>query len=106
MSLPPISADNMNRAVVAFHDGRRLKGYLFNFSELKGGVRLFPDGPVGHQSGNDVLMKDLKAIFFVRDFVGNPDYTKMLYGDASRRGRKVVVTFHDGEELFGDDGSL
>jgi hypothetical protein len=43
----------------------------------------------------------LKAIFFVRDFVGNPDYTKMLYGDASRRGRKVVVTFHDGEELSG-----
>lgn len=91
----------MNRAVVAFLDGRRLKGYLFNFSALKESFRLFPDGPLGQQSGNDVLMKDLKAIFFVKDFVGNPDYTKMPDSDAPKRGRKVVVTFHDGEELSG-----
>jgi hypothetical protein len=46
-------------------------------------------------------MKDLKAIFFVKDFVGNPDYTKTPGGDAPKRGREVVVTFRDGEELSG-----
>jgi hypothetical protein len=37
----------------------------------------------------------------VKDFVGNPDYTKTLGGDAPKRGRKIVVTFRDGEELSG-----
>ncbi len=91
----------MNRAVVAFLDGRRLKGYLFNFSALKESFRLFRDGPAGQQSGSDVLMKDLKAIFFVKDFAGNPDYRKAPGVDAPKRGRKVAVTFQDGEELSG-----
>src|SRR6266702_6316200 len=101
MSLPPTSVDKMNRAVVAFLDGRRLKGYLFNFSALKESFRLFRDGPAGQQSGSDVLMKDLKAIFFVKDFAGNPDYRKAPGVDAPKRGRKVAVTFQDGEELSG-----
>jgi hypothetical protein len=55
----------MNRAVVAFLDGRHLKGYLFNFSVLKESFRLFPNEPALQQSGSDIFMKDLKAIFFV-----------------------------------------
>ena len=101
MSLPPISVEKMNRAVVAFLDGRRLKGYVFNFSALKESFRLFSDGPAGQQSGSDILMKDLKAIFFVKDFAGDPDYTKLSSLDAPKHGRKVVVTFRDGEELSG-----
>ena len=46
-------------------------------------------------------MKDLKAIFFVKDFVGNPAYNEMPGGDGPKHGRKVVVTFTDGEELSG-----
>jgi uncharacterized protein DUF6982 len=101
MSLPPPSVDKMNRAVVAFLDGRRLKGYLFNFSALKESFRVFHDGPAGQQSGSDILMKDLKAVFFVKDFAGDPDYRKAPEGDAPKRGRRVTVTFRDGEELSG-----
>ncbi|HET7106896.1 MAG TPA: hypothetical protein VFI38_08805 [Candidatus Acidoferrum sp.] len=101
MSLPPISVEKMNRAVVAYLDGRRLKGYLFNFSALKESFRLFSDGPGGQQSGTDVLMKDLKAIFFVKDFAGNPEYTNSSSVNAPKHGRKVVVTFRDGEEITG-----
>lgn len=91
----------MNRTVVACLDGRRLKGYLFNFSALKEGFRLFPDSPAGHSAGTDILMKDLKAIFFVKDFAGNPEYTNTSGADAPKRGRRVVVTFTDGEVLAG-----
>ena len=101
MSSPPISVEKMNRAVVAFLDGRRLKGYIFNFSALKESFRLFSDGPPGQQSGTDILMKDLKAIFFVKDFAGNPEYATSPGGDAPKHGRKVLVTFLDGEELSG-----
>lgn len=101
MSLPPISIEKMNRAVVAFLDGRRLKGYLFNFSALKESFRLFPEGPAGQQSGTDILMKDLKAIFFVKDFAGNPGYANTPGDEPPKHGRKVLVTFRDGEELSG-----
>jgi hypothetical protein len=101
MASPPISADKMNRAVVAFLDGRRLKGYLFNFSALKESFRLFPNELARQQSGSDIFMKDLKAIFFVKDFAGNPDHHETPSGDEPKHGRKVVVTFKDGEQLSG-----
>jgi hypothetical protein len=101
MPSSPIPDEKMNRAVVAFLDGRRLKGYLFNFSALKESFRLFMDGPAGQQPGCDIFMKDLKAILFVKDFTGNPDYTTAPGCAAPKRGRKVVVTFQDGEEISG-----
>jgi len=101
MASSPISTDKMNRAVVAFLDGRRLKGYLFNFSALKESFRLFPNEPAGQQSGSDIFMKDLKAIFFVKDFVGNPDRHEPPSGEGPKHGRIVLVTFKDGEQLPG-----
>ncbi len=101
MPSPLTSFEKMNRAVVAFLDGRRLKGYLFNFSALKESFRLFPEGPAGQQSGSDIFLKDLKAIFFVKDFAGNPEYRETRGGEGPKHGRKVVVTFRDGEQLSG-----
>jgi hypothetical protein len=101
MTSPLNSADKMNRAVVAFLDGRRLKGCLLNFSALKENFRLFHIKPGKDQAGMDILMRDLKAIFFVKDFSGNPEAKEIAGGDAPRHGRKIVVTFMDGEELSG-----
>jgi hypothetical protein len=101
MASPPVAADKMNRAVVAFLDGRRLKGYLLNFSALKENFRLFAKENVQQQAGTDVLMKDLKAIFFVKDFAGNPEKKETPVEDAPKHGRKIVVTFNDSEELSG-----
>jgi len=101
MASPPISAGNMNRAVVAFRDGRRLKGNILNFSALKDNFRLFSSEPGKEKTGIDILMKDLKAIFFVKDFVGRADIDETPSADPPKRGRKVIVTFEDGEELSG-----
>ena len=50
-----------------------------------------------------VPLADLKAIFFVRDFEGNPNYK--AHGDlgeeSPKAGQVVKVTFYDGEFLRG-----
>lgn len=101
MSSQSVFDDKMNRVVVAFLDGRRLKGYLYNFSAIKESFRLFPNALEDQKSGSDVLMKDLKAVFFVKDFGGNRDYKELPNADPVKRGRKVLVIFPDGEELSG-----
>jgi uncharacterized protein DUF6982 len=97
----PGSQDKMNRAVVAFLDGRRQKGYLMNFSAVKDSFRLFANDAVQQQASTDIFMKDLKAVFFVRDFAGNPKNSEAAGDIRAKRGRKIVVTFKDGEELAG-----
>jgi hypothetical protein len=101
MASPPIAPDKMNRAVVAFRDGRRVKGFILNFSAVKENFRLFSNEPGKLQSGIDISLSDLKAIFFVKDFEGDASYNEARNLDAPKHGRRVVVTFRDGEELFG-----
>jgi hypothetical protein len=99
---PPLtSGTKVNQAVVAFLDGRRLKGFVFNFSAMREVFRLFPSEKATHESGTDVLMRDLKAIFFVKDFSGDPGYKEPPELDATQRGRKIEITFADGEKLIG-----
>ncbi len=94
-------SDHRNKAVVAFLDGRRLKGYIYNFSAQKERFRLFLEKDTLQGEGADVLMKDLKAIFFARDFVGNREYTESQALTGQNQGRKAEVTFRDGEKLVG-----
>ena len=101
MASPPVSSDTMNRAVVAFLDGRRLKGCLLNFSALKESFRLFSNDNVHQQPGSDIFLKDLKAIFFVKDFVGDSGRKDSPDSGPAKHGRKVVVTFKDGEQISG-----
>ena len=102
MASPPISADKMNRAVVAYRDGRRLKGYILNFSALKDKFRLFSGEPGKQQTSVDVALNDLKAIFFVKDFEGDASYIETNKADPPKHRRKLTVTpSATGEELPG-----
>ena len=93
--------NNRNKAIVAFLDGRRLKGYIYNFSAQKDRFRLFLEQDTTQREGKDVQMKDLKAIFFAKDFVGNSEYTESQELTSQNQGRKAEVTFRDGEKLAG-----
>ena len=93
--------NNRNKAVVAFLDGRRLKGYIYNFSAQKDHFRLFLEQDTLQREGTDVQMKDLKAIFFAKDFVGNSEYTESQVLTSQNGCRKAEVTFRDGEKLVG-----
>ena len=89
-----------SKLVVACLDGRRLKGYVFNFSPLRDRFRLFPEANSPPDAGKDVELADLKALFFVRDFTGNSQYVER-YDINGSRGRRLEVTFKDGEKIIG-----
>jgi len=92
---------NPNKVVVACLDGRRLKGHVYNFSVLHESFRLFPEDDDGLHAGLELRVKDLKAIFFVKEFAGHPerhDRTEML---PHGHGRVLSVTFADGERILG-----
>jgi hypothetical protein len=101
MTMIPKDADIRSKAVVAFLDGRRLKGYIYNFSSQKDRFRLFFEQDTLQREGTDVQMKDLKAIFFAKDFVGNPAYQESQMVPLGNQGRKAEVTFRDGEKIIG-----
>jgi len=101
MATSPQAPDNRNRAVVAFLDGRRLKGYILNFSAQKDRFRIFPESDSTQTGGTDVEIKDLKAIFFARDFAGDPKHQESHEIAPNVQGRKTEVTFRDGEKLVG-----
>jgi len=96
----------MERAkiVARYADGRILKGYSYDFSPDEPRFHLVP-AAAEHQDGAiEVLMQDLKAVFFVRDFAGSPQYCEQkqfVESQERRSGRKMEVAFGDGEVLVG-----
>ena len=101
MPQPTPPADNRSRVVVAYLDGRRSKGYIYNFSPLNDRFKLFEHDETPQGRGTEVLMKDLKAIFFVKDFLGNSAHEDSRRMDPARLGRRIEVTFADGEKILG-----
>jgi hypothetical protein len=93
----------MNKVVVRFADGRMLKGTAADFFP---GKDLFHMSPVGDPEGTApvaVHMAELKAVFFVKDFAGDPEYRQRLEPGAQRPapGRRIKVVFNDGEVVEG-----
>lgn len=94
------------RVVVRYADGRVLKGYA-DFDPEQASLRLAPlDDP--EFDGDEVAVNELKAVFFVRSFDGDPsrDESKDLYQPRPPNTRKVSVRFRDGEELVGHTRQL
>ncbi len=87
--------------VVAFLDGRRVRGYVYNFSAVRDAFSVFPQENSRKQDAVEVKMKDLKAIFFVKDFAGNREYQDDPLPELLKRGRKIEAAFSDGEKLVG-----
>jgi hypothetical protein len=48
-----------------------------------------------------VKIEELKAIYFVKDFEGDMQYTNMYNNDVPGENKKIQVTFFDGEMLIG-----
>jgi hypothetical protein len=90
------------KVVVRYCNGKVMRGFTEDFFPHKERFHLIPaDNPSGGTI--EVSMKDLKAIFMVQDFIGDPLYKerkKYIEGEKPS-GRKVEVTFEDGEVLVG-----
>ena len=61
MATPPRAPEQANKVVVAFMDGRRLKGYVYDFSALKDSFNVLPADKPLQEHGIKVLLSDLKA---------------------------------------------
>jgi hypothetical protein len=47
-------------------------------------------------------VSELKALFYVKDYIGNRDFVaQKSFDETGREGRRAVVTFADGEEIWG-----
>lgn len=90
------------KVVVHYADGRVVKGFTNNFFPNRPTFHLHPVGGPADK-GTEVRVADLKAVFFVKDFEGDPAYNekKTFVEGQSPAGRKVEVTFADGEVLVG-----
>jgi len=90
------------KVVVRYANGRVIKGFTQNFSPSKDRFHLFSVNKLSREA-IEVFLKELKAVFLVRDFAGNPkriEQKKYVEGEKPL-GRKVEVTFMDGERIVG-----
>jgi len=93
----------MNKVVARFADGRLVKGMTADFFPAKDLFHVsVANAPAGAKPV-EIHMKDLKALFFVKDFAGDPQHVKRNEFDPSHPlpGRRIRVVFKDGEVLVG-----
>ena len=86
------------KVVLNFLDGRIIKGYINDFSPEDEFV-LIENRLSDKQK---FKINELKAIFFVKTFKGNKDYSeKKSFTLASPAGKRILVRFKDSETLIG-----
>lgn len=90
-----------NKVVVALVDNRRVKGFVYNFSAVRETFSVFPTESAQKSEANDIRLKDVKAVFFVKDFTGNSARSDLQSPEQLRRGRKMEIVFRDGERMIG-----
>jgi len=87
------------KVIARYWDGLLLRGYTNDFHPSKAHLHLSPHPTSG--SAALVPLSQLKALFFVRDFGGNPGHVEGKQFVTRPQGRKIEVTFRDGEVLVG-----
>ena len=86
------------KIVVRYADGRVAKGTTGDLATNK---VLFHLTEAGSGRQFEINIAELKAIFFVKDFEGSPEYRERLDTERVGLGRKIRVCFQDGETLVG-----
>src|SRR5262245_33780386 len=98
-----------DKVVAHFKDGRVVKGHTRDFSPARDSFTLQPY--VGEVGPVPVFLDDLKAVFHVRTFDGNPAHPRQRaevgtiaeprFAKVMDQGRRVALQFIDGERLWG-----
>jgi len=88
----------LNKIVIRYANGNIRKGTTEDF---------FPNKDMFHMSDKDnggyheIKIKDLKAVFFVKTFEGNPKYCEKFDIERVGLGKKIIVHFKDNEKMVG-----
>jgi hypothetical protein len=95
------AAQGYAKIVVRYLDGRLLKGYTNDLPGTKTYFH-FASTPHAPQAARiSVPIRQVKAVFFVRDFEGSAEYIESKDFGEKASGRRVAVTFLDDEVLIG-----
>jgi len=93
------------KVVAKYLNGEIIKGWVEEFSPEKGSFIFFPLIEYSQEEKMEIKFSSLKAVFFVKDFVGNKNYKKVRTFDVELKitpsQRKLIVNFLDGECLYG-----
>lgn len=90
--------------VVRFQNGRVLKGTSKDFSTNRDSFNLTLANRSSANPLVKIFLRDLKGIFFVKDFVGKKEYQEdkgFSKPGKTFYGKKTIVHFKDGEILYG-----
>lgn len=93
----------MNKVVARYVDGRVLKGTTVDFSASREFFHLVDPDSVDGWDRTKILVEELKALFYVKDFAGDPSHVDqpVLRDPLPPGERGVKVVFYDGEVLVG-----
>ena len=92
-----------NKIVVHMKGGKIHKGVTQDFLPARDAFHLLP--AEGGGVPIRIRLEDMKALFYVKDYIGNRDFVARRQFDAAKRaGRKAILTFTDGETLWGTLG--
>ena len=99
MGSPITQSAKAPQVVIAYLDGRRVRGYVFDFSPMRATCKVFPSPAAQAQEGELVELRNLKAIFFLQDASGDGGEQPVRTSVNARR--QLEVFFRDGEHLQG-----
>ena len=98
---PGGGASAFQKLVVRYADGQLAKGFSQDFHPGRPQFSLWPSINARPSERVVVPVAKLKAVFFVKDFHGNPEYRERKAFTARGQGRRVEVTFLDTEVILG-----
>jgi hypothetical protein len=90
-----------HRVVLHYGDGQLVRGYSNDFNSDRSFVQICPSVGCPADERMMVPVGRLKALFFVRDLHGDRNRVDVQTFDHTPRGRKIQVTFRDGESMTG-----
>ena len=93
----------MSKVVARFADGHTIKGTTIDFSPAKDIFHVNVFNASIEEKPVEIFTRDLKALFFVKDFMGDPKYVHRneFNPEHPAVGVKIRVEFKDGEVLVG-----
>jgi hypothetical protein len=97
------------KAVVKYQNREIIKGWIEDFRPDRDFFILYPLIEYSEEESLEIKYSSLKAIFFVKDFIGDKDYKKVRTFNVdliiTPNQRKLIVNFLDGEHLYGTSHS-
>jgi len=97
------------KAVVKYQNGEIIKGWVEDFRPDRNSFILFPLIEYSQEERMEIKFSSLKAVFFVKDFIGDKNYQKVRTFNVDLKitpsQRKLIVNFKDGEHLYGTSHS-